>query len=336
MHNATGPGSALSPLAAKHQVGFELDSPAATRCRRGIYLICFGLVRGPRAVRPLAQNCVNSCGCAAFDDLVLVGGESGIRTLAPRLDSASYTFPTARVAVDASDAVAPSPLCPAVMSVNVFSCGGYRRKPQACEPHPTLEVRRALTPVRRPPHLRLGGQTGAGRSVDEKRRTKMDTVTVLQHCLAHACVPEHRPILAPEILEQHSRLLDHDTRVATGDAGRIEAYRRKRVAADDVLARLQCDAAPLNDEPVTDPRRVRRGDVDVRAERVADTMHRANDRPVAIAVLERAPDFLTRLTSVASDTKVPGHNRSCNSVLVTTRGASPIRRASRSKAFGVK
>jgi hypothetical protein len=164
----------------------------------------------------------------------------------------------------------------------------------------------------------------------------MDAVTVLQHRLAHACVPEHRAILAAEVLEQHSCLLDHDTRVATGDAGRIEAYSRKRVAADDGLARLQCDATPLNDEPVTDPSRVRRRDFGVRAERVTDTMHRANDRSVAIAVLERRRSSLTRLTSVASDTKVPGHNRSCNSFLVTTRGASPMSSASRSKAFGVR
>jgi hypothetical protein len=41
------------------------------------------------------------------------GGESGIRTLAPLLDSVSYRFHNARIAVDARDTVAPCPPLPA-------------------------------------------------------------------------------------------------------------------------------------------------------------------------------------------------------------------------------
>jgi hypothetical protein len=43
------------------------------------------------------------------------GGESGIRTLSCPLDSVTYKFHNARVAVDASNAVAPCPLLPARM-----------------------------------------------------------------------------------------------------------------------------------------------------------------------------------------------------------------------------
>jgi hypothetical protein len=47
--------------------------------------------------------------------LAKVGGGSGIRTPAPPVDSVSYRFHNAGVAVNANDAVAPCPLLPARM-----------------------------------------------------------------------------------------------------------------------------------------------------------------------------------------------------------------------------
>ena len=53
--------------------------------------------------------------------LAKFGGESGIRTLPPPLESVSYRIHDATVAVDASDAVAPCPPLPALTAPNVTS-----------------------------------------------------------------------------------------------------------------------------------------------------------------------------------------------------------------------
>jgi hypothetical protein len=50
------------------------------------------------------------------------GGEGGIRTRQDPLDSVSYRFHNARAAVDASNAVAPCPLLPAIENNSEPTC----------------------------------------------------------------------------------------------------------------------------------------------------------------------------------------------------------------------
>jgi hypothetical protein len=53
-----------------------------------------------------------------------IGGESGIRTPEPPLESVSYRFHSARVAADASDAVAPCPPLPALRRTELWNTYG--------------------------------------------------------------------------------------------------------------------------------------------------------------------------------------------------------------------
>jgi hypothetical protein len=63
----------------------------------------------------LRSHCppIAACSCKPLKRSDSFGGESGIRTLPPPLDSVSYRFHIARVATNASDAVAPCPPLPA-------------------------------------------------------------------------------------------------------------------------------------------------------------------------------------------------------------------------------